>query len=367
MELYNVLGVEKGADERQIKKAYFDLAKKHHPDKGGDAEEFKKIQRAYDILSNSDKRSYYDQTGQVPGEEELNSGGPVPFPFDLGGLFGMFGGGMPFGMGGMGGMGGQPRGPPSSHRQGKAPPKVHEMNLKLDDFYHGRTIKMNFNKQKFCTSCKGDGFTGTSNCTGCQGSGKITRQQMMGPGMVMMSTSPCAECKGNGFKAGPKCTACQGKCFTNEQNNLDVVIEAGMKPGERLMFHKECSDTQEYSEAGDLHILLGEADEDIPWKRDGIQLKATLELNLMESLCGCTKTIYHHPGFPDGLEVIVPPGSCHQDQLFIKNGGMPIRGNLGNLKGEAVITLRVTITSHEKQACDENKELLRKIFTIKNA
>ena len=365
MELYNILGVDKNAEERQIKKAYFDLAKKHHPDKGGDAEEFKKIQRAYDVLSNTEKRSFYDQTGQVPGEGgEMDTGGPVPFPFDLGGLFGMFGGGMPFGMGGMGG---KPRGPPSSQRQGKAPPKVHEMNLKLEDFYHGRTIKMNFNKQKFCASCKGDGYTGTSNCDGCHGTGKITRQQMMGPGMVMMSTSPCAECKGAGFKPGPKCSVCQGKCFTNDQHNLDVVIEAGMKAGERLMFYKECSDTQEYAEAGDLHILLGEADEEIPWKRDGIQLRATLELNLSEALCGCKKIIYHHPGYPNGLEVIVPPGSIHQDQLFIKNAGMPIRGNLGNLKGEAVITLRVTILPQEKQACEKNMELLRKIFTIENS
>jgi len=362
MELYNVLGVEKSADERQIKKAYFDLAKKHHPDKGGDAEEFKKIQRAYDVLSNTDKRSFYDQTGQVPGENgEMDQGGPTPFPFDLGNLFGMFGGGMPFGMPSMGS---RPRGPPSSHRQGKAPPKVHEMNLKLEDFYKGRTIQMNFNKQKFCSSCKGDGFTGTTNCDGCHGSGKVTRQQMMGPGMVMMSTSPCAECGGNGYKSGPKCSGCQGKCFVEEHNTINVVIEQGMSIGERLYFPKQCSDTQEYAEPGDLHIVLGEADEDIPWKRDKIHLRAFLEVSLVEALCGCKKIIQHHPGFPQGFEVTVSPGSIHLDEIHIANGGMPLRSNLGGLKGEAIITLRVTVSEKEKEACQKNNELLRKVFTI---
>ena len=99
MELYEVLGVDKGAESRDIKKAYFNLAKTHHPDKGGDAEKFKQIQRAYDVLSDDEKRNFYNQTGQVPGEQ--GAGGPGSpgeggggFPFDIGAMFGgMFGGG----------------------------------------------------------------------------------------------------------------------------------------------------------------------------------------------------------------------------------------------------------------------------------
>jgi DnaJ-class molecular chaperone len=105
MDPYKVLGIEKSADARDVKKAYFDLAKRHHPDKGGNEEEFKKIQKAYDVLSDPQKRGFFDQTGQMPGEEgEIGMGGMPggsPFPFDLGGIFGMFGGaGGPFGMGG---------------------------------------------------------------------------------------------------------------------------------------------------------------------------------------------------------------------------------------------------------------------------
>jgi len=121
MELYEVLGVEKDADSRDIKKAYFNLAKTHHPDKGGDAEKFKQIQRAYDVLSDDEKRNFYNQTGQVHGEAgapNQGEGHPGGFPFDIGAMFGgMFGGGGGMGgMGGGGGMGGVPLECAEDHR-----------------------------------------------------------------------------------------------------------------------------------------------------------------------------------------------------------------------------------------------------------
>jgi molecular chaperone DnaJ len=362
MDLYKVLGVDRNADERTIKKAYFDLAKRHHPDKGGDAEEFKKIQKAYDVLGTNDTRSFYDQTGQIPGEGGNEMGDPMGgmhgFPFDLGGLFGgMFGGGMPFGPGGPR----KPSGPPSARRRGKAPPKVHEINLTLDDFYHGRKLKINFEKQRFCAACKGDGYSSFTMCTDCGGVGTVNRQMMMGPGMVMMSTSPCGTCQGNGQKTGAKCSACNGKCFSNESRALDVNIEPGMKAGDKLCFANECSDSQEYAEAGDVHILLGEADEESIWKRDGNHLRTTLNLNLRDSLLGSKHTLSGHPGFKDGYEIEIPAGSIHMAQIHVQGGGMPIRG--GNLKGDAIITLRVTVADKELKALETNKQLLKSVFT----
>lgn len=364
MDLYKTLGVDRNADDRTIKKAYFDLAKRHHPDKGGDVEEFKKIQKAYDILGTSDTRQFYDQTGQIPGENghDMSQGMPggMPFEFDLGGLFGMFGGGMPFGPGVHQR---KQSGPPSSRRKGKAPPKIHEINLTLDDYYHGRKLKINFEKQRFCVSCKGDGYTSFTSCTECNGTGTITRQMMMGPGMAMMSSAPCGSCQGNGQKNGPKCASCNGKCFTNENKALDVEIEPGMKPGEKLYFANECSDTQEYAQAGDVHILLCEADEESPWKRDGINLRSTITVNLRDSLLGSKQKILGHPGFKDGFEFEIPAGSIHGAQIHIPDCGMPIRGNLGNLKGEVIITLRVIIEDKEIKAIEQNKQLLTSIFT----
>ena len=371
MELYEVLGVDKGAESRDIKKAYFNLAKTHHPDKGGDAEKFKQIQRAYDVLSDDEKRNFYNQTGQVPGEQGAGGPGeghPGGFPFDIGAMFGgMFGGGMP-GMGHMGGgggpfgmRGGPPPGPPSTRRRGKAPPKVHEIHLPLADFYKGKLLKINFERQRFCRSCHGDGFVSSTPCEKCHGMGMTMVHIQMGPGMIMQSQMPCGACSGKGHMNGPACGACSGKCFTSEENILDVTIEPGLRVGEKLVFPGACSDHQDFAEAGDVHIQVSQADEEIPWKRDGVTLAATLAINLADSLLGSTKKIGNHPGFPDGCEIMVPSGSINGQVLIIKDSGMPVRGT--NRKGDAHITLLVRLEAVELAAVQKHGVLLRSIFT----
>ena len=369
MELYEVLGVEKDADSRDIKKAYFNLAKTHHPDKGGDAEKFKQIQRAYDVLSDDEKRNFYNQTGQVHGEAgapNQGEGHPGCFPCDIGAMFGgMFGGG---GMGHMGGggpfgmRGGPPPGPPSTRRRGKAPPKVHEIHLPLADFYKGKLLKINFERQRFCRTCHGDGYVSSTQCDKCNGMGVTMVHIQMGPGMIMQSQMPCGQCQGQGQKHGPQCHVCNGKCFTSEENVLNVTIEPGMRVGEKMVFTGECSDHQEFAEAGDVHIQVSQADEDIPWKRDGVTLFATLSINLLDSLLGSTHKIGNHPGFPDGCVVEVPIGSINGHIVIVKDAGMPVRGT--NRKGDAHITLLVRLESHELAALQKNAELMRSILKV---
>ena len=122
-DLYARLGVSKDADEKDIKKAYLKLAKSHHPDKGGSDEEFKKINEAYEVLTDPERRRMYDMTGSINPEEGGMPGGMGGFPFGgmgMGDLFGMFGGGGPFGMPGMGG-----GGPRQRVKRPKGPTKVH--------------------------------------------------------------------------------------------------------------------------------------------------------------------------------------------------------------------------------------------------
>ena len=144
--LYDVLGVSKGADTNEIKKAFKKAAMIHHPDKGGDPEKFKEIQKAHEVLSDERKRELYDMTGSENGEipnQDMNG-----FPFDMGAMFGsMFGGmgGMGMGNMGMGNMGGMKgRGPTRVVKRPKAPPKITEIPLKLHDFYHGREFQVKF-------------------------------------------------------------------------------------------------------------------------------------------------------------------------------------------------------------------------------
>lgn len=367
MDLYSILGVERNADTGEIRKSYMKLARQHHPDKGGDAEQFKKIQRAYDILSDDDKKNYYDQTGSVPGENGAPEGGVGmhgPFggggmPFDLGGIFNMFGG--MGGMGPMGPMGPMGQGPPSSRRRGKAPPKAHEINLKLIDFYKGRTLQIQFERQRFCKDCKGDGFLKTQGCDPCNGSGQARIRMMMGPGMAMETIGPCPQCSGSGKKPGPACWTCSGKCFVSQMKTLDILIEPGMKAGEKLIFKNECSDSQEFAEAGDVHIILGTADEEGPWKRQGDALCAFIECSLKEGLLGCTKMLQGHPGFPDGYEVVVPLGSMNNQLLKFPGGGMPVKST--DRKGDAIITLQIRVSEAELAALKTNMVLLTNVFT----
>ena len=113
--------------------------------------------------------------------------------------------------------------------------------------------------------------------------------------------------------------------------------------------------------AGDVHIQVSQADEEIPWKRDGATLAATLAITLTDSLLGSTKKIGNHPGFPDGCEIVVPPGSINGQVLIVKDAGMPIRGT--NRKGDAHITLLVRLEAVELAAVQKHGVLLRSILT----
>ena len=356
-DLYARLGVSRDADEKEIKKAYLKLVKNHHPDKGGDEEEFKRIQEANEVLTDPERRRMYDMTGSVNPEEQGMPGG---FPFDMGGLGGLFGGmfggggGMPFGMGG-----GMPGG---RHRQKrpKGATKVCELPLGIADFYHGKQIQVTFHRQKFCSECKGEGSTQTTTCTDCGGRGMVSRMGMIGPGMMVQMNGPCEACKGEGKKALGSCAKCSGKKFQTQEKTLNVIIEPGMKPKDILVFPNECSDDPDCEQPGDVHYLLLDADEDIEWKRDGSALKATLSISLKESLLGVTKTIANHPGFPQGFEVVVPAGTQNQEVLRIAGGGMPIRSK--SEKGDALVTVQVVLTPREKEILEKNKIILQGLF-----
>ena len=350
--LYDVLGVSKSADTNEIKKAFKKAAMTHHPDKGGDPEKFKEIQKAHEILTDDRRRQIYDMTGSEDGEmanQEAHG-----FPFDIGAMFG--------GLGGMfGGMPGMHRGGgPRVVRRPKAPPKVTEIPLKLHDFYHGRTFQVKFERQKFCEQCKGQGATSFQNCHTCQGNGVLRQHIQMGP-MMMINEGPCNDCQGEGKKASGNCYSCSGKKTMPQEKELSVKIEPGMKPGEILIFPKECSDDPNYDEPGDVHFLLQEAEGDDGWLRKGDDLETAVTVTLQQALLGCSKTLQGHPGYLQGLEITVPVGIMSGDMISVGGKGMPKKGSteFGTLR----IRVTVTVSEKEKEILQRNHTLVQAMFS----
>lgn len=355
-DLYGVLEIPRGSSLEEVRKAYLKLSRKAHPDKGGSEEHFKAIQRAYSILGDEQKKNMYDTMGVIDGEggHDMGSGNPFAggFPFDIGSLFGMFGAAGP--------NGGMPSGP--RVRRAKAPPKVHEIPLSLHDFYKGRAFSINFERQRFCEGCKGQGCTSFTSCDKCGGRGVVEQVVMMGPGMQMMSRGPCQMCSGEGRKPGNVCGTCHGKKFMNQEKTLNIRIEPGMKPGETLVFPNECSDNHDYVEAGDVHIVLQEADENLSLKREGDQLHTNVHLNLSESLLGKTIQISDHPGFPDGLDIQIPAGFTNGNVYHVEDKGMPKKGTA--TFGKLQVHIHIQVSDEEKTKLEGASMILKGIFGV---
>jgi DnaJ family protein A protein 2 len=371
LSLYDRLGIERGASATDIKKAYRKLALEHHPDKGGDPEQFKHIQKAYEVLSDDQKRGFYDATGQEDPEGGGGAGGPpqgggmpFPFPFDLGGLFGMFGGsGGPFG----GGPGGPPQPMRPQKRGQKGAPKVYETPLTMEDYYKGKTITLQFERQRFCGTCKGEGAEVFEVCNGCGGSGQAQHRIMLGPGMMTIMHGPCGACGGEGKKAMMPCSGCGGAKFKKESKTLDVVITPGMLPGEVIKFPGECSDDPDYEEAGDVHIVLQEADEENRFLRGGglngigrEDILVNTTVTLEESLLGCSQRIPGHPGSPEGLVIDIPMGIQNKQRFCVK--GLGFTRVRGTVPADLYVYVEVRPTDAEKELLRAKAEDIRALF-----
>ncbi len=358
-DLYKVLDVPHGADASEIRKAYLKLSRQYHPDKvqGSEKEaaeaKFKEISHAYEILSDDQKRSFYDQTGQDPSQMEAQGGSPfggggVHFPFDIGGLFGMFGGG---------GGPGRPRG--QGRRPGKAPPRKTQIALTLKDYYYGRVLQIHLERQRFCQGCKGEGATNRQACSDCHGSGTKRQIIQMGP-MIMENVGPCMTCGGGGRSKGDSCGTCKGSKFVKEQKTLELQVQKGMKTGDVVTFAGESSQVDDYEEAGDVQVELIAADEDHGWERSGDNLVHRICLSFGEALVGKTIRLEGHPGYAQGLYVHIPAGVTNRQDIVIDGCGMP--RSIGSGFGDAVLQLTVLATKEERSILETNKEVLKAMF-----
>lgn len=361
MSLYDALGISRDETADGIKKAYYKLAREHHPDKGGDAEKFKKIQHAYDVLSDNQKRQVYDMTGQEDGHG--GHGGPgVPdmgpfgfsggaFHMDVGNIFDhMFNGGG--GGHGFFGVGGGQGGARVQRKQPKGPNKSHDINLTLAEFYKGREIKIVFNQGRNCYACKGEGCSSFEECRNCGGRGFVLQNVQVQPMMFVQSRTTCGSCGGKCRSEGARCTVCSGNKILNREKTLEVRIQPGMRDGQVFQFGGECSDSPEFEKPGDVILTLRRADTlDYLWNSSDLVIKR--KISWQESVAGFRFELKDHPSGKNFLLEFIGEVLTTDAKLKAKDLGMP---NPSGGIGDLIIIIQVEAPGVEKQPIEHLTE-----------
>jgi len=335
-DYYTVLGVERNATEKEIKKAYRTLAKENHPDvKPNDAkaeELFKEAAEAYEVLSDSGKKAQYDQFGHTGNQRQQQSHGYEDILKDFMG-----------------------------RQQGRRPVRKGadlriNIKLELEEMFSGEHKKIKYRKMNVCTPCNGKGGHKTDICDTCRGLGSIFRTRTFG-NHVIQEQSHCPTCQGAGERISDTCKTCNGGGLVSEEVLLDIDIPAGVTDGMRLIQEGGGHGIKD-GVNGDVVILLTQKPHKL-FNRSGNDLKYNLKLSYSQLILGDKVEV---PTIEGGkIRVTIPPHSNVGDNLRVPNKGMNILN--ANRRGDMTLTLLIIIP---KTVTDEEKELLNKLDELQN-
>ncbi len=351
---YDILGVKKDASADDIKKAFRRLAKKHHPDRGGDEQKFKEINEAYEVLSDSDKRAQYDQYGQYFGGQVPPGargpagaggfGGPGGYRVDnvdLGDIFGdLFGGGG----GGFGG--GRPR-QPQAHRGRDV--QV-DLEVSFDEALQGTSAQVQMERAETCGVCGGSGAkpgTAPVTCTTCGGSGQVSQ----GQGMFGFSR-PCPRCGGTGQMIENPCTACRGIGSVVRLKPVTVNVPAGATDGGKLRFKGKGESGVNGGPAGDLYVVT-RIKKHPYFTRDGADVQLELPLTIAEAALGTEVTVPAPGG--SKVKLKVPAGTQSGKVFRMRGKGAPKLkgGGHGDLRVKAKVVVPTELSEREHELFEE--------------
>ncbi len=359
-DYYKVLGVEKNADEKQIKRAYRKLAKKYHPDmNGGDASpeseaKFKEATEAYEVLSDSKKRSTYDQFGHAAFENG-GAGGYGGFQggfgdIDLGDIFGDL-----FGAGFGGGFGGSRR----RNYPTKGANVGASITIDFNEAVFGCEKDISVNVLESCSKCKGSGAkegTHPETCSTCSGSGQVTttRQTILG---TMQSTSPCPNCRGTGKFIKNKCSTCSGTGQERKRKIISVNIPAGIDNGQSMRIAGKGEPGSNGGPNGDV-ILSVQVRPHKVLERSGYDIIYTLPLSPAELALGKEVNV---PTIDGDVSYKVDAGTQTGTKFRLRGKGVQYV-NSSRRGDEYVIIKAVT----PKKLSKREKELYEELLSLQN-
>ncbi len=309
-DYYEILGVEKDVDSATLKKKYRKIAMKYHPDKNpGDREaeeKFKEVSEAYAVLSDSEKRSIYDQYGH----EGLNNSGFSGFSSSgnfndiFGGIFEEF-----FGFGRS-----------SSRRKSgvsRGSDLRYNLEIEFEEAVFGADKELELLKKETCSVCSGSGSQPGSSpetCSRCGGTGQYTESQ----GFFTVRTS-CPYCKGAGKIISDPCKECRGGGTVKKKKKVSLKIPKGVDTGSKLRLSGEGEAGRGGGPAGDLYIFLSVKPHK-NFERRGTEIICYVDITFIQAALGDKITI---PTLSGELEVEIPKGTQYGDQIRLKNEGVP--------------------------------------------
>ena len=356
-DYYKILGVDRGATNDDIKKAFRKLAHKYHPDKGGgkEAEEkFKEVNEAYQVLSDPAKRSQYDRFGSTMGGGSgpgFGSGyngtyGPGGFKMDfdfgedLGDIFDVFFGGQGFG---------RRAGGSNRSRRGQDV----EIGVEVDfiDSVFGKEIKISYEKNVTCEKCGGSGAKDSKmkKCEVCGGKGRVESMQQTIFG-AFRQTVVCEECQGTGKVPEEKCGQCSGNGILTKTVEEKVKIPAGIEDGMVLRLRGKGQEISGVGEAGDL-LLRVMVKPDKYFSRNGNDIITNLVISFPQAVLGDLITVKVLDG---EKKLRIPAGVNSGTKLRLAHEGVPFLGN-ENKRGDHYFVVEIDVP---KNPAKKERELL---------
>lgn len=357
-DYYEVLGVDKNADKKTIKKAYRKLAMKYHPDvnhEEGAEEKFKELSEAYGVLSDDEKRKRYDQFGHagMDGFSQEDIFNNINFE-DIFNGFG-FGGGSQGGFGSifdLFGFGGESSGP-----SGRGQDISQIVELTLEEVASGVSKDLDVRHKKKCPKCNGtraEPGSSVKTCPQCNGAGQVKQVQNTPLGQFT-TVSKCPQCNGEGQHVEKPCTECHGSGLKTTTNKISINIPAGVETGTKLRVSGEGDDGIRGAPSGDLYVTIKVLKHDL-FRREGQDLFYDLPISYVQACLGDSVDV---PTIDGEASLNIPAGT--QSGSTFKLRGEGIKSLNWSGKGNLYVKVQVVVP---KKLSAKQKEVLKEFADV---